>query len=108
MWTPNKKLKSVLMEDQVDTVNFCCCECRMVSGEGRTGAVSGVSTGYAQLLCEVFEKLRLCVCACIPVHMCMHTRLRVRVCSSTPVHELMPACACTQACVCVRTTACLC
>ena len=31
-------------------MNFCCCEHRMVSGEGRMGAVSDVSAGYAQLL----------------------------------------------------------
>ena len=31
-------------------VSFCCNERRMVSGEGRMGAVSDVSAGYAQLL----------------------------------------------------------
>ena len=40
----------VLVEDMVGAVNFCCCECRMVSGVGCIGAVNDVSAGYAQLL----------------------------------------------------------
>ena len=45
-----EKVIFILLKDKVGTVNFCCCECRMVSGESRMGAVSNVSTGYAQLL----------------------------------------------------------
>ena len=33
----------------VGPVNFCCCECRIVSAEGRC-VVKNVSAGYAQLL----------------------------------------------------------
>ena len=45
-----EKVILVLLEDKVGAVNFCSCECRMVSGQGHMGAVSDVSAGYAQLL----------------------------------------------------------
>ena len=45
-----EKMIFVLLEDKVGAVNFCCCECRMVSGEGHMSAVRDVSAGYAQLL----------------------------------------------------------
>ena len=48
-----EKVIFVLFKDKVGAVNFCCCECRMVSGEGRRGAVSDLSAGYSQLLCSV-------------------------------------------------------
>ena len=41
----DEKVISVLLDDMVGTVNFCCCEYRMVSGEGRVGAVGDVSAG---------------------------------------------------------------
>ena len=44
-----EKVIFVLLDDKVGTVNFCCCECRMVSVEGRMCAVSDVSADYAQL-----------------------------------------------------------
>ena len=44
-----EKVISVLLEDKIGAVNFCCCECRMVPGECRVGAVGDVSAGYAQL-----------------------------------------------------------
>ena len=40
---------AVLLDDKVGAINFCCCECRMVSAEDR-GPVKDVSAGYAQLL----------------------------------------------------------
>ena len=45
-----EKVISVLLEDKVGAVNFCYCECRMVPGGSRVGAVGNVSAGYAQLL----------------------------------------------------------
>ena len=43
----DEKVICVLLDDIVGAVNFCCCECRMVSGEGRVRAVGDVSAGYA-------------------------------------------------------------
>ena len=45
-----EKVISVLLEDKIGAVNFCCCECRMATGESRVGAIGDVSAGYAQLL----------------------------------------------------------
>ena len=46
----DEKVISVSLDNVVSAVNFCCCECRMVSGEGRMGAVGDVSAGYTQSL----------------------------------------------------------
>ena len=43
----DKKVTSVLLDDMVGAVNFCCCDSRMVSGEGRVGDVADVSAGHA-------------------------------------------------------------
>ena len=48
-----EKIISVLLEDKVGAVNFCCCECRMVPVECRVGAVGDVFAVYVQLLCAV-------------------------------------------------------
>ena len=45
-----EKVISALLKDKVGTASFCCCECRMVSGESHMGAVSDVSAGYAKFL----------------------------------------------------------
>ena len=45
-----EKIISVLLEDKVGAVNFCCCECKMIPGGSRVGAVGDVSAGHAQLL----------------------------------------------------------